>query len=338
MKVLLTGHSGFIGGWICSDLHKRNWDLTCVDRKSCTENALLVQLGVQARSINEHVMCLREYKSVENLINKIKPDLIIHAAAQALIPVAFRDPYGTFLDNSLGTINIFESIRSLGLDCKVIAITSDKVYENFNDGRLFAETDELGGKDVYSVTKSNVEFISRAYANVHSHNANFKIHTVRLGNVVGGADWNFDRLMPDVIRSAMHGNDFNLRMVGAERPFQHVVDVVDGVLTISQHIISDSSLAYDNWNLGPKDNTYLSVERVLELAQQILGTFKINLPAKTVKEDKLLRVSVDKYAAYFGDPKFTSEEAVIQTLHWYKINAQNPFTFKNYNEPLNAHS
>ena len=250
MKILLTGHAGFIGGWFCSAAIKKGFNLTCVDRKSSRQNQLLKQLNFSSTKINERTACLRDKDVVNEIIESTQPDLIVHMAAQALIPVAFRDPYGTFLDNSLSTINIFEAVRRLKLPSKILAITSDKVYENFDDGRLFQESDLLGGKDIYSVTKSNIEYLARTYAVTHSANDDLKIHTVRLGNVVGGADWNNDRLMPDIIRSAFNNIPFNLRMLGAERPFQHIYDLVNGIFKIMDHMISEDANKYDNWNLG----------------------------------------------------------------------------------------
>jgi CDP-glucose 4,6-dehydratase len=334
MKVLLTGHSGFIGGWLCAAGLKHGLELTCVDRRPSSLNPLLDQLNVEQMQFTEYGTCLRKLEDVVELINRTQPEVIIHAAAQALIPVAFRAPYETFLDNSLATLNIFEAIRLTGQPTKIIAITSDKVYENYNDGRLFQESDTLGGKDIYSVTKSNIENLARTYAKTHSANSDLKIHTVRLGNVVGGADWNKDRLMPDIIRSALQSKEFHLRMLGAERPFQHIKDVVTGIFNIMHHIITPDALNYDNWNLGPKNNSYLAVETVIKIAKQLIGEFHVQLPGIDAKEDKLLRVSVEKYSQKFGQPQFTAEEAIRQTLLWYQQNQNNPFTIDNYDQVI----
>ena len=200
----------------------------------------------------------------------------------------------------------------------VAVITSDKVYENNGTGEAFSEEDPLGGGDIYSVSKSSAEFIAKAYKVSHLKNNSLNIQTVRLGNVLGGGDWSKNRLLPDLINAAVGGTDFKVRYLGAQRPFQHVTDVIAGIKNVTESGAQGAIASGESWNLGPRENSSATVREVIEIFESDFKKLSIVPEPNQVKEDLLLSVKVDKYARVFGDPHYTSHEAIQKTIKWYR--------------------
>lgn len=317
-KVLITGHAGFIGTWVTSAFLAKGWTVHGLDNMSSFGQRLYDKISLTSDMQAELVSDVSEPEKWETWAANLKPDLIIHLAGQAIVPRAFKEPFNTFKTNALGTLAILDVANRLTSVKSVLCITSDKVYENDNSGRAFTETDPLGGKDIYSVSKSSAELIARAYVQNHVNRNDLSIQTIRLGNVVGGGDWSVNRLLPDLIYAVEHNQEFHVRYLEATRPFQHVSDVVKGIQNIADASLANSIPSGDCWNLGPKENSWASVREVIDYVNSLYPNLNVLNDENRVKEDLNLSVIVDKYSQRFGKPRYTALESIELSIRWYK--------------------
>lgn len=331
-RVLVTGVKGFIGTWCAFNLLKSGYTVSGLDNTWSYGERLYDKLNLKLE--NFYDVNLSDYSAVEKVIHDNDFDLVVHLGANAIVPRAFAEPQVTFVTNAVGTLNVLEAIRTSGKNISAFCITSDKVYENHNDGEPFKEGDMLGGKDIYSVSKSTAENIARAYA--LTHNPGSVVHTLRLGNVVGGGDWSLNRLIPDLINSFRHNDEFKIRYPEATRPFQHVIDVVKTIETLYEKVLSKEVNHYDVWNLGPRNNTFEYVATVLDKFQTSIGPLRVVDDVNRVKEDILLSVDVTKLSENVAPPKYTSVESIDLAFKWYSdfMNSNNPDPAKLMNEQI----
>jgi CDP-glucose 4,6-dehydratase len=323
-RILVTGAQGFIGTWLLFSLNRSGHTVYGLDNRYSPGERLYDVIGGDSFLAESYTADLTDYPAIERIVHAGKFDLILNLGANAIVPRAFREPHLTFMSNTVGTLNVLEAVRTSGYPTAVFCVTTDKVYENHNSGEPFTETDLLGGKDIYSVSKSSAEYIARAYA--LTHNPGSVVHTLRLGNVVGGGDWSLNRLIPDLINSYREGREFAVRYPEATRPFQHVIDVVKSIEALYQKVLAGEVNHYDVWNLGPRDNTYDYVSNVLETFNREIGTLKVVDDVNRVKEDIYLSVDVTKVSTHVAPPKFTSAESITLAFDWYKkyMNSNNP--------------
>lgn len=316
MKILITGHKGFIGSWLTYALALDGHEIYGIDNMSSYGGRLYDKANLAEFVVGDSDINVTDFPKVQEYVATINPEIIIHLAGQAIIPRAFSDPFETFLSNAVGTLSIAECCRR-NLNIKsLISITSDKVYANTNSGEAFTEASEIGGNDIYSISKSAAEMICRAYAVAHKR-ADLNIQTIRLGNVVGGGDWSVNRLIPDLIEAANTGTPFKVRYENATRPFQHISDVVGGVINIAYASFSGDLPSPKAWNLGPKDNTYAYVRDVISGFKEMYTDLIVQQSDEKVKEDMQLSVDVSRYKDRFGEPQYTSIESIEHALNWY---------------------
>lgn len=317
--VLVTGNQGFIGAWLSLSLLRKGYRVVGLDNRTSPGKRMADEIKLEtqiSRQYNEDICDLEKIKSI---YTNEKPDLVINVAGQAIVPRAHREPYETFRTNTLGTVSMLEAARTTEIPKSVICITSDKVYKNNEQIWPYRENDTLGGKDIYSVSKSSAELVCGAYAETHLKNLDINIQSVRLGNVVGGGDWSKNRLIPDIMYSIPEGGrQFYIRYPHATRPFQHVLDVVDGIIKISEASLNRSIKTGEGWNLGPRNNTVAKVKDVVEMCQKIWPFLQIEQDQNRIAEDINLSVEIAKYKSVFGDPKYTSAEALDLTTAWYR--------------------
>lgn len=316
-SVLITGHMGFIGSWLAYSMAISGYKVFGLDNRSSYGERLYDIAGLDKIMTRSLVADVSDYESVASFVDHTRPELVMHLAGQAIIPRAFYNPRETFITNSVGTLNVLDACSSSEHVKSVAVITSDKVYENNGIGEAFSEEDPLGGGDIYSVSKSSAEFIAKAYKVSHQKKP-FNIQTVRLGNVLGGGDWSKNRLLPDLINAAVDGTEFKVRYLGAQRPFQHVTDVIAGIKKITEAGAQGVIASGESWNLGPRENSSATVSEVIEIFESDFKKLSIVPEQNQVKEDLLLSVKVDKYAGVFGDPRYTSHEAIKKTIEWYR--------------------
>ena len=316
--ILLTGNLGFIGHWLQAYLSQSvSEEIICIDNLS-SRGRRISSFSDPNTSIIQHYIDLSDLNAIDKLIDTYQPSSIFHIAGQAIVPRAFENPSLTYSSNIASTFNLLELSRRYDCVQKVLVVTSDKVYKNDNSGRHFVETDPLGGKDIYSSSKVTCEELVSSYR--LCHNPNQKIYeTARLGNVVGGGDFSVGRLIPDLVNSFTSQRKFYVRYPKATRPFQHVLDVVDGLYKI---LMSNPHHGTDNylgtcWNLGPRGNSFLYVENVISSFCEIFGELQIEPTKDLYPEDLMLAVDNSKYSSVFGNPRFDSSESVRKALLWY---------------------
>lgn len=245
-RVLVTGHSGFIGGWLCAWLIEMGAEVTgfalAPAQPSFHDD---VRLGERMRGLTGDV---RDTEAVSTAFIALRPEIVLHLAAQAFVGIGHAAPVETFATNVMGTVNVLDAIRRCGVAAAVV-MTSDKVYCRPATPAAHAESDPLGGGDPYGGSKACCEFAAQAYADSYLTAAGVGTATVRAGNVVGGGDWGRDRLIPDAVRAFSESSPLHLRHPDAVRPWQHVLDAVSGLLLIAER--AWRSRTREAWNIGP---------------------------------------------------------------------------------------
>jgi CDP-glucose 4,6-dehydratase len=317
-RVLVTGHMGFIGAWTALLFKREGWSVYGLDDRSSYGDRIYDVARLSALMDGERECDVSDLSAWQDWVGQIQPELIVHLAGQAIVPRAFKQPYLTYRSNALGTLAVLEASRLTESVSAAVCVTSDKVYENNNDGRPFSETDPLGGGDVYSVSKSSSEMIVKVYNNAHLAGRALNIQTVRLGNVVGGGDWSINRLIPDLIHAARGDKSFRVRYMDATRPFQHVSDVAKGISRIAFAALDDGIASGEAWNLGPKDSSFARVRDVIELFKEYYPKLEVVDEEEKVKEDLKLSVDVAKYSNSFSPPRDNSVEGLYRTMKWYQ--------------------
>ena len=330
-RVLITGNQGFIGTWLTLYIAKAypNTEIFGIDdRRSFGERMADSFPNSYKNSNLINQLKLENLDSLTEFIQSRNIDTILHLAAQAIVPRAFEEPSLTFQSNVVATFNILEAARRSQNIEKISLITSDKVYKNENKSKIFQESDLMSGKDIYSCSKVLCEHLAHAYRSTHLKHLRSKIHTIRLGNVVGGGDYSVNRLIPDLIRSYLESNVFYVRYPNATRPFQHVLDVCKGILNITNdntHDYEDKLL--EGWNLGPKNNSYAYVSDVIKSFSTYFPGLSIEPSPIVYEEDIRLEISNSKYTERYGAPVFDSQASIEYAFKWYEsvhLNMKDP--------------
>jgi CDP-glucose 4,6-dehydratase len=249
-RVLVTGHTGFKGAWLCLMLHALGAHVSGLSLPSVHSQAHDL-LGVSTRLRRSYSSDIREPGKVEEIVRKASPEVVFHLAAQALVGEGYRDPGGTFATNVTGTAHLLQALRGQRNIAAAVIVTSDKVYRNDDMGRPFRENDALGGVDPYSASKAAAELAVTAWRYSFTDEMP-PMATARAGNVIGGGDFARERLVPDLVRAERSGSPLVLRSPDATRPFQHVLDVLRGYLLLAQALAADS-LVPEALNFGPRD-------------------------------------------------------------------------------------
>ncbi len=324
--VLVTGNTGFKGSWITAWLVELGAKVIGYSLKPPTKPGLfnILDLEKKIKHINGDI---RNYKKLQNVIKKYKPDIIFHMAAQSLVRESYKDPYVTFQTNILGTLNLFEAVRCLKLETSIINITTDKCYENKEQSIGYRETDSLGGYDPYSSSKACSELLTTSYRNSffnpkeYGKSHKVQLASVRAGNVIGGGDWAVDRIIPDCIRSLIDNKEIYIRNPNAIRPWQHVLEPLSGYLYLGQLLGEGRNQYADAWNFGPNDSEIIRVEDIVKAVIKKWGTgnYKIN-NNKEPHETSLLKLDITKVKSILGwNPVFNIENIIENTIEWYSI-------------------
>ncbi|MEM7061067.1 MAG: CDP-glucose 4,6-dehydratase [Pseudomonadota bacterium] len=269
-RVFLTGHTGFKGSWAAIWLTGIGAEVTGFALAPDAEPNLHTILGdVGVHSV---IGDLRDSDAVKQAVATSDPDIVLHMAAQPLVRYSYDYPVETFASNVQGTVNLLDAVIRQGRAALTLVITTDKVYENDDTGRAFREDDPLGGHDPYAASKAAAEIAVQSYRRSFFAPNGRKLVTARGGNVIGGGDFSTDRLIPDIIRSVRSGEMLKLRSPDATRPWQHVLDCLDGYFTFVQALATDVDLP-QAINIGPHDPTdAMSVAEVANTMAAALGS------------------------------------------------------------------
>ena len=314
-RVLVTGHTGFKGSWLCLWLTRLGAQVTGFSDRVPTDPSHFAALDLD---LDDRRGDICDAAAVDAVIAEARPDLVFHFAAQALVRKAYADPLGTYRTNVLGTLSILEACRRNGVAAVVVA-TTDKVYRNDESGRRYTEGDELGGSDPYSASKSCAELMVRSYRESFVRDGRMRIATVRAGNVIGGGDWAEDRLLPDLMRAAFGGQPAVIRNPESTRPWQHVLDVLAGYLEVGERLLAGDSEAAGAWNLGPSSGAGVRV-------QDLIDAVRAQMPQLCVEiepdhggrhESALLQLDSTKAMARLGWRPRWEGEMLERTIAWY---------------------
>jgi len=317
-RVLITGHTGFKGAWMSIWLHRLGAKVTGVSLPPDTAPSLFNLANVQAIASNN--FCdIRNAAMIAELIKKAQPEIVFHLAAQALVRASYTDPLTTFATNVQGTANVLDALRSLGCARVMVAITTDKVYQNLEHSFPYRETDALGGHDPYSASKAAAEMIIASYRDAYLCERGTAVASARAGNVIGGGDWSADRLIPDAIRAWSTNQPLQIRNPKAIRPWQHVLEPLAGYLKLAEQLWQHPALA-GAYNFGPMTHEAASVRSVVQLARSAYGTGHIAWGDGNggPHEAGWLALEVAKVRTLIGvKPRWPLVEAVQRTIDWY---------------------
>jgi|TARA_X000001036_G_scaffold250312_1_gene233150 CDP-glucose 4,6-dehydratase len=262
--VLVTGNTGFKGSWLSLWLNLMGAKVIGVSKDIPTIPSHY-KLNNKFYMKNEK-FDLSNKKLITKIIKNSKPDYIFHLAAQAIVLESYSDPYATYQSNTVGTLNILESLKESNHKCTAILITSDKCYENINKKVNYKENDRLGGLDPYSSSKASAELIIRSYYESYfkTKASNVRICSARAGNVMGGGDWAKYRIVPDCMKSWSEGKKVIIRNATSTRPWQHVLEPISGYLTLAKSLSKDKNLNGESFNFGPNSNSSHTVKELVD--------------------------------------------------------------------------
>jgi CDP-glucose 4,6-dehydratase len=326
-NILVTGHTGFTGGWACLALHRFGVRVHGVALPPSTTPSLFVLADVSSTLESHALIDIGDEKQLIDHIYKIEPDAILHLAAQPLVLPSYSDPVETFRTNVLGTVHVLEAARRTPSVRGLVAITTDKVYANPETGTIFTEGDRIGGYDPYSASKAASEMAIDGYRrSLASWRRTLRIETARGGNIIGGGDFSPHRLVPDFVRSVLSDNPLPLRHPSAIRPWQHVLCLVHGYLMLLDKTLSGSRENYgEAWNFGPLPSDSISVEALLQRLGRHWRHASFHSQPTEVHESATLLIDSAKARSELGwQPALDLDGAIALTADWYKIWSENP--------------
>jgi CDP-glucose 4,6-dehydratase len=274
-KVLITGHTGFKGSWLSLILNKLGARVYGYALQPPTTPSLFKEAHID-KLITSYIGDIRDYNKLNRVLQEVQPEIIIHMAAQALVLESYKNPRETYEVNVMGTVNLFNIVRSIKSVKAVVNVTTDKCYENQEWHWGYRENEPMGGYDPYSNSKGCSELVTSAFRNSYFNLANYKDHGVamasaRAGNVIGGGDWASNRLIPDFIRAISKGEQLKIRSPFAIRPWQHVLEPLSGYLTLGAKLFTEGIKYSGAWNFGPEDNDAKNVEWITKTICNLWG-------------------------------------------------------------------
>ena len=318
MNYLITGHTGFKGSWLSLMLHMQGHMVSGISLNPA-KKSLFNQAKLSSIFQNDFRVDIRNSTELSQAVKRIEPEVIIHLAAQPLVRESYKDPVGTFETNLLGTLNLLESTRALPSLKASLIITTDKVYKNYNYLRGYVETDELGGDDPYSASKAAADISTQSWV---KNFAATPVSIARSGNVIGGGDWTTDRIIPDLVKAYSSNQLPVLRYPNAIRPWQHVLDCLNGYLVLINSMLVQERSGL--WNFGPNLKEKYSVIDLVEIFARKWGV-GTNEPICTIDsssqpyEAGYLLLDSSKARELLGwNDKLDFFKSISLTVDWFK--------------------
>lgn len=323
--VLVTGHTGFKGSWLSIWLNELGAKVIgySLDTNTKRDNFVLARLNKKILDIRGDI---RNIEKLEKVFNEYKPEIVFHLAAQSLVRLSYKIPRDTYEVNVMGTLNVLECIRKSDSTKVGIMITSDKCYENKEQLWGYRENDSMGGYDPYSSSKGCAELLIASYRdsfmNPIDHEKHGKsIASVRAGNVIGGGDWAKDRIIPDCIRALEANKPIEIRSPFAVRPWQHVLEPLNGYLMLAKRMIESPLSCCEAWNFGPSFESVISVKEIVERVIKLYGYGEIQSKSRDIEfhEARLLNLDISKTIFKLEwKPKLNIDDTLELTIDWYK--------------------
>ncbi|ARV82924.1 CDP-glucose 4,6-dehydratase [Mycobacterium intracellulare] len=316
-RVLVTGHTGFKGSWLCLWLEALGSHVVglALDPSSEPSHWNLLNLSVE-----DHRVDIRDEAAVRAVLTAERPEIVFHLAAQPFVRRSYRDPVTTWATNVMGTLHLLEAVRHTPDVRAVVIVTTDKCYENREWPWAYRERDRLGGHDPYSASKAGAELVAASHRTAFLHQpSSALVATARGGNVIGGGDWSEDRLIPDLVRSVTAGEPLTIRSPHSTRPWQHVLDCLSGYLVLGQRLLAGDITCADAWNFGPDGDGNRTVEKVLSAVVRTLPQVRWQLASGTQPHEAgLLQLDSSKAKMQLGwRPVWNLDNAIDHTATWY---------------------
>lgn len=318
--VLVTGHTGFKGTWLTHWLLAKGALVHGLSLTPQTSPSLFDLSHLEPRLSSNSFVDLRDRDEVFAAVARTSPDIVFHLASQALVRRGLRDPFETFSVNVLGLVNLLDALRKLGKRVICVNVTSDKVYENDDRAPAFREVDKLGGDDPYSASKACAELVTHAYEKTVGRDSLW-LCTARAGNVIGGGDWAEDRLIPDLVRAAEAGIQPLLRNPDSTRPWQHVLDPLNGYMLLAQRLASGDESVVGAWNFGPNEARVPTVGELAEGFMRDLGfdaRWSLGSGGGSVEKTHLRVDSTKARSLLRWRSRLSIRESLAWTADWYR--------------------
>jgi CDP-glucose 4,6-dehydratase len=314
-RVLLTGHTGFKGSWLSLWLsalgaHVTGFSDAVPGPPSLFEAARVAEL------VDHRTGDARDREAVAAAVRDARPEVVLHLAAQPFVRRSFREPVETYATNVMGTVHVLDAVRQAGGVLATVIVTSDKCYDNREQGRPFTEADCMGGHDPYSNSKGAAELVTDAYRRSYE----LPVASGRAGNVIGGGDWGEDRLIPDMMRGALAGAPIPIRRPDAVRPWQHVLNPLSGYLLLAQALATGDHQAAEGWNFGPPPGDAQPVSHIVEqLTRMWPGELRWEIdPGPHPHEASYLALDSTKARERLGwAPAWGLEQALASIVGWF---------------------
>ena len=320
-KIIITGHTGFKGSWLTYWLAQHGAKIIGISKNIPSKPSHYESLNLY-KFIKEYFFKIEDINKMKKIIKQTKPDFIFHLAAQSLVKKSFIDPIDTWKSNTFGTLSLLESLKKIKKKVVVVLITSDKSYRNLELNRGYKENDLLGGDDPYSGSKGATELLINSYIKSYfnNKNSNILVSVARAGNVIGGGDWSSNRLIPDCIKSWSKNKKVYIRNPNSTRPWQHVIEVLYGYITLAINLNKNKKLHGEVFNFGPalKDKM-----RVIDLVKKMKINWKnVNwkiIKSEKFKESKLLQLNSNKSKRILKWRCILNSKQTIKLVtNWYK--------------------
>lgn len=317
-KVLVTGHTGFKGGWLALWLNHLGAEVSGLSLPAPDGASFFAQTRLE-QVVDHRIGDIRDHQLVREAIENIRPEIVFHLAAQPLVRYSYANPIETYATNVMGTVHVLDACRQVDSVKAVLCVTTDKCYENREWVWPYRESDPMGGYDPYSSSKGAAELVISAYR--RSYPDGPLISSVRAGNVIGGGDWAEDRLVPDIVRSIMAGQRPLIRNPASIRPWQHVLEALGGYLLIANRLLDGDRGVATAYNFGPADE---DTKPVSWIVNEMLSAWGNGLgwdrpDGPQPHEAVLLRLDCSKARTELGwKPRLRLKEALEKVVEWHR--------------------
>jgi CDP-glucose 4,6-dehydratase len=320
-RVLVTGHTGFKGGWLSVWLRSLGAEVAgyALDPPTNPSFFDIVRVGA---ALSDHRGDIRDASSIREVVKAFDPQVVFHLAAQPIVRCGYREPVETYATNVVGTASVLDACRHASSVRAIVSVTTDKCYENHEWVWGYRENDRLGGFDPYSSSKACAELVTDAFRRSFFGTASTRVGvaTARAGNVVGGGDWAEDRLVPDLARAVAAGKPATIRNPKAIRPWQHVLEPLYGYIALAEHLLKDPDTYSGAWNFGPAATSFETVQRVLVLMGELWkGKLKWSVDTENHPHEagRLVLDSTKARVELGWVPKLELEDALRLSVEWY---------------------
>jgi CDP-glucose 4,6-dehydratase len=335
--VLVTGHTGFKGSWLCLWLSQLGGKVSGLALDPSTSPNNYEMSRVSELMTHDLRIDIRDRESVASAVKEIQPDVIFHLAAQSIVAYGIENPFETFEVNVMGTASVLEAVRASQRECVVVVVTSDKCYQNTESSIGYTEADPLGGSEPYGASKAAAELVTNTYRETYFRDCldgdiRVSVASARAGNVIGGGDWSAYRIVPDIIMSLSRGIPVSLRSPDSVRPWQHVLVPLSGYLLLAARMLSDEESSYlaGPWNFGPPSEDFITVREVVEKAIILWGSGSWIAVDNSyaAHETKYLTLKIDKAIHDLGwRPRWDFNRSMERTIAWYQKSQENGSTY-----------